>query len=89
MLQTYQGYFQDGRFVSPEAAVIPENTRVLVTVIGNELSPVDIVSRSQRQLEALERFVAAINAIDDEPLSDEDFAELENNRVNFAREIEL
>ena len=89
MLQTYQGYFQDGRFVSHEAVVIPENTRVIITVVGNELPPVNTISRSQQQLEALERFITAVRAIDDEPLTDEDFAELENNRVNFKREIEL
>jgi aminoglycoside phosphotransferase (APT) family kinase protein len=88
MLQTYQGYFQNGRFMSVEEAVIPENTRVFVTVVGNELPPV-AVSRSRRQLEALERFIAAVREIDNEPLSDEDFAELENNRIDFTREIDL
>ena len=89
MLQTYQGFFQEGRFVSPEAVVIPENTRVLITVVGNELPPFDIASRSQKQLEAMERFISAVNAIDNEPLTDEDFSELESNRVNFTREIDL
>ena len=89
MLQTYQGYFQEGKFISPEGINIPENITVLITVVGNELPPIDIVSRSQQQLEALEQFITAIKAIDNEPLSDEDFAELENNRVNFTREIDL
>ena len=75
--------------MSPEGVDIPENITVLITVIGNELPPVDIVSRSQQQLEALEQFITGIKAIDNEPLSDADFTELENNRVSFTREIDL
>ena len=51
------------------------------------LSP--IKTRAQRQGEALKRFMTAIDAIDDETFIDEDYAELENNRANFYREIEL
>jgi len=48
--------------------------------------PVDTVNPSQQQLEAFERFISALKEIDNEPLTDEDFAELENNRVNFTLE---
>ena len=47
------------------------------------------ISRSQQQLAAFDEFIAAIRAIDDEPLTDEDFADLERNRVHFRREIDL
>ena len=46
-------------------------------------------SRSQGQMEALDHFVAAVSEIGDELIMDEDFAILENNRVNFRREIGL
>ena len=81
MLQAYQGYFQKGRFISPDIVDIPENTEVIITVVGN--TALSIPSRSQQQLEAMERFVANLRKIDNEPLTDEDFAALENNRVNF------
>ena len=32
MVQTFQGYFQEGRFVSPQAASIPEYVEVYVVV---------------------------------------------------------
>jgi hypothetical protein len=37
----------------------------------------------QQQREALERFFAAVDAIEDEPLTDKDFADLENSQVHF------
>jgi hypothetical protein len=87
MVQTYQGYFHRGRFISPDLAVIPDNMEVFVMITGREYLPSK--TKAQRQLEAFDRFVSAIGSIDDEPLSDEDFTELENNRANFIREVGL
>ena len=78
MPQTYQGYFQEGRFVSSDMISIPENTRVYITVVGDE------PDTPQRQHEALKRFFASIDAIDGEPLSDDDFADLEKMRVKLC-----
>ena len=76
--------------MSAETVAIPDNTKVFVTVIEHDdLSLLGIPSRSQQQLEALEQFFAAVSAIDDELLTDEDFAELESNRVNFTREFDV
>ena len=87
MVQTYQGYFQEGQFISQELAVIPDNMEVYVMVTGRKyLSP---KTKAQRQLEAFDKFVSAIESIDDESLTDEDFAELENNRASFNREAAL
>jgi len=87
MLQTYQGYFQNGRFISPELANVPENVEVYIMVTGKEFELPK--TKAQQQLEAFDKFVAGIKTIDDEPLTDEDFSLLENNRVSFARELDL
>ena len=87
MVQTYQGYFKKGRFVSQEIAAIPENVEVYVMITGKKYKPQK--TTTQRQLQAFNQFVSAINAIDDEPLTDEDFTELENNRANFNREVAI
>ena len=87
MVQTYQGYFQEGRFISQEIATIPDNMEVYVMITGREHLP--LKTKAQLQLEAFDRFVSSIKSIDDEPLTDKDFAELENNRASFNREHTL
>ena len=87
MLQTYRGYFQDGRFISPELVTIPDNVEVHITIVGSDQPP--IKTRAQRQNEALKRFFANIDAIKDEPITDEDMADFERNRVNFKRELDV
>ena len=47
------------------------------------------ISRSQQQLQAMKRFVANVQAIEDEPITDEDLADLEKNRASFNRRIDL
>jgi DNA-damage-inducible protein J len=49
---------------------------------GERLNP-------KQKLEAFERFIDGINAIDDEPLTEADYTELENNRPKFSREVDL
>ncbi len=66
MLQTYQGYFQDGRFVSPELPNVPENVPVVLV-----LESKDEINESARRLEAFERFIAKNRAITDEVLDEE------------------
>jgi len=56
--------------------MLPENTDVLNNV------PPSIETRAQRQGKAIKRFMAAIDTIEDGTFTDEDFAELENNRAN-------
>ena len=53
-------------------------------ITDRELQPPKTIS--QRQLEA---FVSAINSISDEPLTDEDFSELESNRADFGRVVAI
>jgi hypothetical protein len=83
MYQTYQGVFRDGRFVSPESAVIPENVTVYVTVVGGE--PV----KTKEQRDAMNEFMAALSGIHDEPITDEDLADFANHRFRITREFGL
>lgn len=73
----------------PTILMIDLSGRDLVDVVNHFRKWEDKRTLAQRQLEALDRFVNRIKAIDDEPLSDEDFSDLENNRTNFKREIDL
>jgi len=66
MLRTLQGYFRSGRFVSSEPAEIPDNVEVYVMITDRELQPQK--TRSQRQLEALNKFIDSVNSIVDESL---------------------
>jgi hypothetical protein len=91
-VQAYQGYFrEDGRFIPDSLLVkIPTNKRAIVNILDVEV--VETKSRSQQQLEALDRFVDEIKSLDEqgiEPLTDEDFSALENNRVTFNRSLDL
>ena len=36
MVQTYQGYFQEGQFISQELTTIPDNMEVYVMVTGRK-----------------------------------------------------
>ena len=85
--QTYQGYFQGGRFVSPDSVAIPDNSFVMVTVVDDRLP--FIKTKGQRQVEALDQFISRIKAVDHEPLTEDDYIALENNRTNLSREISL
>ena len=87
MLRTYQGYFKKGKFISPELASIPDNTEAYVMI--TEKKCLSVKTKSQRQLEAFNKFVFAIESINDEKLTDEDFNDLNNNRICFNRRIGL
>ena len=69
MYQAYQGYFKNGRFISHEPVVIPENTKVYVMIVGDELLPVKTVA--QKQHEAAQNFMMSIQKIRKE-LTEED-----------------
>ena len=84
MVQTYQGYFQEGRFVSPQANSIPENVEVYVLVTNKAV----LVEKTlvEKQREAFEKFVNVIE--NSEPLG-ADFDEVMSVGIRMNREIEL
>ena len=83
MVQAYQGYFRKGRFISQEAAEIPDNVEAYVMLTGKRFPQPK--TKAQQQLEAFDKFVSAVRSIDDEPLTADDFAELEEKRANFTQ----
>jgi len=36
-VQSYQGFFRNGQFMSPQAVKLPENVEVFVTITGREI----------------------------------------------------
>ena len=87
MIQAYQGYFQNERFIPLEDVTIPENVEVYVMITGKAIPP--IKTEAQRQRQAFENFFSGLTSIDDEPITDENIEWFNNNRVNFRREIDL
>ena len=81
MLQAYQGYFDKGRFVSPEAAAIPDKARVIVTLLNDEVFT-SVKTRAQQQLDAIKSFISD-NSGEDE-LSADDYAELQNGKYRWT-----
>jgi hypothetical protein len=88
MIQTYQGYFkEDGRFIPDSLLVnLPARRRAIVNILEEEV--VEKKTKSQKQLEALDRLLVGLAAIDDEPF-DEEFDAIINQGVNFSRELDL
>jgi hypothetical protein len=70
MVQTYQGYIQDGRFISVDGTLskIPEKRRSELKVFTDEIINEDAI---QKRLKALDVFYAELASIDDEPLDEE------------------
>lgn len=63
--------------------------RDLIDTVSNLRNSRPSMPTPLQQREALERFMAAVDARDDEPLNEDDYSALENNRVEFNREIDL
>jgi hypothetical protein len=89
--QTYSGRVRNGQPVISGSAILPENASVFVTVLGTVTSTElqdknrsDLNDHKQAHLE----FLAAIAAINDEPLDDE-FDAILAKRVNITRELDL
>ena len=87
MLKTLQGYFRSGRFVSSEPVEIPDNVEVYVMITDRELKPQK--TKAEKQLEAFNNFISAIDSIDDVAFSEDDFTTLENARADFGRVVTI
>lgn len=85
-IQAHQGYIEaDGRLVFSDVRIrTPKNIKV--TVLWEE-SPI-IKTKPQRQKEALEKMLASLDEITDEPL-DNEFFEIVNSGTGVSREVEL
>ena len=84
MLQAVQGYFQEGRFVSPQQNTIPEHVEVYVVVTNNPAPSAK--AKAQKQRQAFERFTKVIGST--EPLSEE-FDKIINQGVSVQGELNV
>ena len=86
MYQAYPGQIKDGRPVFSEDVTLPEDANIIITVLNE---PTSAKIKNGRQNDALKRFFSAIDAIEDEPITDEDLAYFERNRINLSRACDV
>lgn len=72
---SFQGYFEDGKFIPLNPVAIPEHKRAIVTIL-DEAAP------QLAQKKALHDFLRAIESSDEE-------IPVEFERVKFSREVDL
>jgi hypothetical protein len=78
MLQAYKGYFENGHFFTAGHAIpIPERRQIILTILDEPSVQNEVIDK---QLAAMDKFIAAIKA------SDEDVPEFERLKL---REVEL
>jgi hypothetical protein len=63
--------------------------RDLIETVGSFRRARQEIPSPQQQRDALERFFASVDAIDDEPITDEDIADLDNRRISFKKDLGL
>lgn|GEM_PF-1540842 len=85
----FETVIEDDIIRIPERYRGQTSTNVEVTLVSMEKPRFRKETIAQKQHEAFERFFAAIDAIDDEPITEEDFLNFNKNRVNFIRELNL
>jgi hypothetical protein len=71
MLHAYQGYFENGRFVSSEVDSIPDKMRVIVTLFDDDIIT-SMKTRAQQQLEAVKAFISDNRGNDELSVKDND-----------------
>lgn len=83
------GHYENGNFSLDRRVNMPNGRiRFTITFHGvDEAAPNK--SELQKHKEAFEEFFAAMATIDDEPITDEDLADLAKMRVNTKRTLDL
>jgi len=96
MQNTAYGTYRNGQIFLDTLVPAIDESRVRIIFLneenrGNNRINEEVPEKSvaQRQHEAFERFFTAIDAIDDEPITDENFESFVNSRVSFIRELDL
>ena len=86
-MQAYEGYFENGQFyTSVKTTHIKGRRRAIINILDEETT--EVKTNSQKQLEALKKFSAAMKEIDDEPLDDEFWAII-NSGVTIDSGVDL
>lgn len=91
MYSSYQAYVKNGQLITLDAsALVPENELLIVTVLGEPIKADTLnQSKASRQKIALEKLIGSMNSIEDEPLGDDFRKFLNENRLDFTREVDL
>ena len=88
----YHGYTEtDGRIAIVGNPKLPIGKRVVVTILDDiaiEDSDSGSINNVKKQRKAFEKFIAAIEASEDEPLGEE-FDEIISRKFNITRELDL
>lgn len=86
----YHGYTEtDGRIAIVGNPKLPIGKRVVVTILDDiKIEDSNGNSNVKRQRKAFEKFVAAIETNEDEPLGEE-FDEIISHKFNITRELDL
>jgi hypothetical protein len=77
MLLTFQGFFENGKFISSEPVKIPEHKRAIVTILDETED-----DRKKRQMADLAECFRLLDESTDEEVPD-------FPRVNLHREVEI
>jgi hypothetical protein len=88
MARAYKASLKNGYVsVDDPRVVLPAQCRVMVSLLddGQKSTAERIMAKKQNQ--SLKRFFAAIDAVEGEPITDEDLADFEKNRVSFRKEF--
>ena len=85
------GTYRDGQILLDTPYPVIDESRVQVIFLNKETNNSILPEKTVAQIqhEAFERFFTTIDAIDDEPITDEDLAMLACNRVSFIRKLDL
>jgi len=84
-----KGHYENGEYILERMPDIPAGRiRFTITFHGVDEGAHD-KTELQKHREAFKEFSAAMAAIDDEPITDEDIADLAKMRVNTKRTLDL
>ena len=95
-VQSYQGYFKNGQFMSPQAVKLPENVEVFITITGRkmplestEVEPSTQEGLTPEQLEVAKNVLLGVERITENGLSKETLEAFESlERGDFKLRFE-
>ena len=89
-ISTYDGYFEKGQFFieGKKRIKIPENKRILITILDEEDEEYDKKSRREKKHLAMKNFIETIQNIKNENVDDLNEI-IEKQKLNITRELDL
>ena len=93
-VQSYQGYFKNGQFISPQAVKLPENVEVFITITGRKMPTENTEDKPQEgftleQLEVAKNVLQGVEKITENGLNKETLEAFESlERGDFKLKFE-